>query len=183
MPLYQYGTPSGLEWQIHKTRLGVAGRNEEIEMFKTLIRHMGTLEIPVLFYNGMDRKKYAYEESFSKEKLIGGFSMTHEIIQGTDSLVMNEKDDVATVLRDKLVGESIRYHRGESLETLVLLDAIAFGHKVAITRIKQGSDIYKYGDVIGRATQDIEPGEHVHVHNIEGVRGRGDLAHKNKGAQ
>jgi altronate dehydratase small subunit len=109
--------------------------------------------------------------------------MSHEIIQGADSLVMHEKDDVATVLRDMHVGELMRYRRGQSLETLILLDAIAFGHKVAITSIKQGADVYKYGDVIGRATQAIEPGKHVHVHNIEGVRGRGDLAHKNKGAQ
>jgi altronate dehydratase small subunit len=108
--------------------------------------------------------------------------MSHKIIEGADSLVMNEKDDVATVLRDMPVGESMRYRRGESLETLILLNPIAFGHKVAITSIKQGANVYKYGDIIGRATQNIEQGEHVHVHNIEGVRGRGDLAHQNKGA-
>ncbi len=33
----------------------------------------------------------------------------------------------------------------------------------------------KYGQVIGRATADIAVGEHVHVHNIESTRGRGDL--------
>jgi altronate dehydratase small subunit len=108
--------------------------------------------------------------------------MSHEIMEGSDSLVMNEKDHVATVLRDIPVGEVVRYRRGESLETLLLLDSIAFGHKVAITPIKQGADVYKYGDIIGRATRNIEPGEHVHVHNIEGVRGRGDLAPKSKGA-
>jgi len=108
--------------------------------------------------------------------------MSHEIIEGSDSLVMNEKDDVATVLRDMPIGERMRYRIGENAETILLLNPIAFGHKVAITSIKKGGDVYKYGDVIGRATQDIEPGEHVHVHNIEGVRGRGDLAQKNKGA-
>jgi altronate dehydratase small subunit len=116
-------------------------------------------------------------------KLKGGKVMSHEIMEGSDSLVMNEKDDVATVLRDMPVGERMRYRKGESAETIVLLNPIAFGHKVAITSIKLGDDVYKYGDIIGRATQDIEPGEHVHVHNIEGVRGRGDLAQKNKGAQ
>jgi len=43
----------GLEWQIHKTRLGIKGRDEEIEMFKALIRNMGILQIPVLCYNFM----------------------------------------------------------------------------------------------------------------------------------
>jgi altronate dehydratase small subunit len=107
--------------------------------------------------------------------------MSHEIIQCADSLVMNEKDDVATVLRDMPVGETIRYRRGESIETVEILDNIPFGHKVAINPIKQGADVRKYGDIIGKATKDIVLGEHVHVHNIEGIRGRGDLAHKNKG--
>ncbi len=35
---------------------------------------------------------------------------------------------------------------------------------------------YKYGQVIGRATKDIEAGGHVHVHNLESTRGRGDKA-------
>ena len=38
-----------------------------------------------------------------------------------------------------------------------------------------GTDIVKYAHVIGRASIDIQSGELVHVHNIEGTRGRGDL--------
>jgi altronate dehydratase small subunit len=34
--------------------------------------------------------------------------------------------------------------------------------------------VIKYGETIGLATSDISPGEHVHVHNVEGQRGRGD---------
>jgi altronate dehydratase small subunit len=30
--------------------------------------------------------------------------------------------------------------------------------------------------MIGRASASIGTGRHVHVHNVEGVRGRGDLA-------
>lgn len=48
--------------------------------------------------------------------------MSHEIMEGSDSLVMNEKDDVATVLRDMPVGERMRYRKGESAETIVLLN-------------------------------------------------------------
>ena len=33
----------------------------------------------------------------------------------------------------------------------------------------------KYAHVIGKASKDISVGELVHVHNIEGNRGRGDL--------
>jgi altronate dehydratase small subunit len=41
--------------------------------------------------------------------------------------------------------------------------------------IGKGDDVVKYGEIIGRATADIAKGEHVHVHNIESLRGRGDI--------
>ncbi|MBC5810805.1 MAG: UxaA family hydrolase [Candidatus Eremiobacteraeota bacterium] len=54
--------------------------------------------------------------------------------------------------------------------------AIPIGHKVALLEIRQGDLVLKYGQTMGRATVAIAPGEHVHVHNVEGLRGRGDLA-------
>ena len=32
----------------------------------------------------------------------------------------------------------------------------------------------KYGETVGLATEDIGAGQHVHVHNVEGIKGRGD---------
>lgn len=43
---------------------------------------------------------------------------------------------------------------------------IASGHKVALTPIAEGTEILKYGQVIGVATRDIAAGEHVHLHNV-----------------
>ncbi|MBQ8840233.1 MAG: altronate dehydratase [Clostridia bacterium] len=40
------------------------------------------------------------------------------------------------------------------------------GHKYALTKIKKGQDVIKYGFPIGIATCDIDIGEHVHTHNI-----------------
>lgn len=40
-------------------------------------------------------------------------------------------------------------------------------HKVAITPIKSGDRIIKYGHPIGLASYDIQPGEHVHTHNCQ----------------
>ena len=51
-------------------------------------------------------------------------------------------------------------------EKIAAKDAIPFGHKVATHAIKKGEPVRKYGQVIGVATQDIEPGRHVHVHNV-----------------
>ena len=35
--------------------------------------------------------------------------------------------------------------------------------------------IIKYGEEIGVATHEIKRGEYVHVHNLDSMRGRGDL--------
>ena len=41
------------------------------------------------------------------------------------------------------------------------------GHKTALTDIKEGENIIKYGFPIGRATRDIKKGELVHTHNLK----------------
>jgi len=43
---------------------------------------------------------------------------------------------------------------------------IPAGHKIAVRPVKAGSPVRRYNQVIGFATSDIAPGEHVHVHNI-----------------
>lgn len=49
---------------------------------------------------------------------------------------------------------------------------IKLGHKLAVRFIKNGENIIKYGASIGLATQDINQGRHVHVHNVVSLRGR-----------
>ena len=49
---------------------------------------------------------------------------------------------------------------------LVARDAVPFAHKMALRPIQPGEKVVKYGVPIGRATEPIEPGMHVHVHNI-----------------
>src|SRR5579875_3269848 len=44
--------------------------------------------------------------------------------------------------------------------------AIPAGHKIAIKSIGPGEPVFRYGNTIGVATAAIEPGEHVHVHNL-----------------
>jgi altronate dehydratase small subunit len=91
------------------------------------------------------------------------------------ALVLNIKDNVATAVRPLNHGDSIDVAVGENVVNVVLLQAIPFGHKFAIEDIERGGQIVKYGEKIGQATVRIEKGEHVHVHNVEGLRGRGDI--------
>lgn len=100
--------------------------------------------------------------------------MAKSVEQGADALVMDPADHVATALKDLKTGHSMTYRTDKEKKQLQLQQDIPFGHKVAIKSVQAGDCVKKYGEVIGRATKDIQVGEHVHVHNIEGIRGRGD---------
>ena len=66
---------------------------------------------------------------------------------------------------------------------MVSRDAIPFGHKIALEDIQAGDWIVKYGEHIGVASRPIAEGQHVHSHNVESQRGRGDLLVHQKGEQ
>lgn len=91
-----------------------------------------------------------------------------------DAIRLNEKDNVATSLRQINAGEKILIAQGDEKRGFSVLQDIPYGHKFAIKEIKAGQEILKYGEVIGAATRDIQAGFHAHVQNIESLRGRGD---------
>ncbi|HZG56265.1 UxaA family hydrolase [Paenibacillus sp.] len=108
--------------------------------------------------------------------------MAGDIQAGADAIKMHANDHVATMLRDAKAGETLSFaFAGERLQ-VTLKEDVAFGHKVALVDIPEGTHVKKYGETIGRATASIPVGSHVHVHNIEGIRGRGDQAGKGESA-
>jgi len=88
------------------------------------------------------------------------------------ALVLDPRDNVATAVTDLPKGHQMNV-AGYSV---VLQEPIPFGHKLALKAIPRGGNVVKYGEIMGVASRDIEPGEHVHIHNVESTRGRGDLA-------
>jgi altronate dehydratase small subunit len=88
-------------------------------------------------------------------------------------LTLNERDNVGVCLRAVENGRRIVFEGGPEL---VALADIPPGHKIAVRAIAGKEYVLKYGERMGRASDAIAVGEHVHVHNVEGVRGRGDLA-------
>ncbi|MBO8173338.1 MAG: UxaA family hydrolase [Bacillaceae bacterium] len=90
------------------------------------------------------------------------------------TLCLNDKDNIAVALSNIPGHTVVRVQRKAEMISVELEQDIAFGHKFAIQTIRQGEPIIKYGEVIGKATRNIRAGEHVHVHNLEGTRGRGD---------
>jgi altronate dehydratase small subunit len=93
------------------------------------------------------------------------------------ALKVNDLDNVATIFANALNAGTeveLRDKKGSS-ECLKILSDIPYGHKIAIRDIRKGEPVIKYGETIGAATGNISKGEHVHVHNMDSMRGRGDL--------
>jgi len=90
------------------------------------------------------------------------------------AIVMKANDNVATVVEPLSQGTTIDLSVGGELVSVKVAEQIPFCHKFAIKEIAQGDQIIKYGEVIGLATQPIHVGQHVHIHNLESCRGRGD---------
>ncbi|MFO8059388.1 MAG: UxaA family hydrolase, partial [Bacillota bacterium] len=88
-------------------------------------------------------------------------------------------DNVATATEDIRSADVLAIPGCE--DTLEVLQDIPFGHKVALSGIRCGQAVIKYGQVIGSASRDIAAGEHVHVHNVQSRRGRGDIREEVRG--
>ncbi|AXA54139.1 UxaA family hydrolase [Pseudomonas thivervalensis] len=78
-------------------------------------------------------------------------------------LVLTPGDDVAVARGDIAEGQPV------NADGLILIarQAVPSGHKLALRRVLAGQRVLKYGQTIGQATQVIEPGDHVHVHNLD----------------
>ena len=90
------------------------------------------------------------------------------------ALVLHPEDNIATLIDPGRDGEAVDLS-GKQKGRIPLVGDVPYGHKCALTDISAGRPILKYGQVIGRATAAIRPGEHVHVHNVEALRARGDI--------
>ena len=89
----------------------------------------------------------------------------------SNAVKIHIRDNVVTLLQDVKEGEKILYNDGSTIKSKMDIEA---GFKAAVKKIKKGDNIIKYGEIIGRAVQNIELGEEVHLNNVEGLRGRGD---------
>jgi len=73
---------------------------------------------------------------------------------------LNNSDNVVVARIDIAAGTEVPD------EKITCRDGIAFGHKLAVDAIKSGEAVRKYGQIIGFASKNIQPGEHVHTHNV-----------------
>ena len=86
------------------------------------------------------------------------------------ALILDPRDTVATVLSPVEAGNRVALPDGR---TLIAATALPIYHKVAVQAVRRGAPILKYGVRIGTATQDIDEGALVHVHNMRSARAQG----------
>ena len=80
---------------------------------------------------------------------------------------MDEHDLVATALVDLKSRERADIFSTDNicLDSVIALEDIPYGNKIALADILKGDNVIKYGTVIGKCTCDIRKGALVHVHN------------------
>lgn len=80
-------------------------------------------------------------------------------------LWLDSKDNVIVALRTLTAGEILEVDGN----ALTVKDEIPKGHKMSIRLIREGDMVVKYGEDIGEAKNNIEIGQHVHVHNVRDI--------------
>ncbi|MEM9635768.1 MAG: altronate dehydratase family protein [Pseudomonadota bacterium] len=81
-------------------------------------------------------------------------------MNGGDVLKLQPKDNVVIALRALPAGSQLD-GVPEPLSA-----PVNQGHKIACSAIAAGQDVLRYGQIIGQAKTQINPGEHVHTHNL-----------------
>jgi len=89
---------------------------------------------------------------------------------GIKALVLNPQDNVGIALQGLDAGTELNLKVNDKKITVKLREPITYQHKFSIMPIDSGTRIIKFGEVIGKATQDIKSGQHVHTHNMIGLR-------------
>lgn len=86
-----------------------------------------------------------------------------------NAIMLDPSDNVVTCVKEIQAGEEVRYRCGEETKVLIAKEKIPYCHKIALTSFEKEDEIIKYGELIGKATENIEEGGWVAHHNIYSV--------------
>jgi (2R)-sulfolactate sulfo-lyase subunit alpha len=87
-------------------------------------------------------------------------------------LIHDKKDNVGVAICDIKTGQKVIGVFLDDKKTIELeaKNDILLGHKISLYSVKKGEQIIKYGVPIGKTTESINLGEHVHIHNLKSER-------------
>ena len=78
------------------------------------------------------------------------------------AILLNQADTVAIARVPLSPSQTVRI--GE--DVVEIQSHVPAGHKFARRQVRRGEPVMRYGNVIGTASADIGPGEHIHTHNL-----------------
>ncbi len=78
-------------------------------------------------------------------------------------VLLHKKDNILVCVRPAMAGGTIVLDGNDYL----LKQDVALGHKVARYPLATGDKVLRYGISIGSMTAPVEPGEHIHSHNLK----------------
>lgn len=88
--------------------------------------------------------------------------------------IHEKEDDVGVAVTDLEEGNKARAKvlKSDDLveKEVTPKEEIPLTHKIALVDMEKGHDVIEYGEIIGRTSQKVEAGEHVHTHNIKSLR-------------
>lgn len=76
---------------------------------------------------------------------------------------LHPKDNVAIARVPLAAGQQLNIDGN----AITVKQSIPLGHKLALVAIAAGETLFRYGHPIGIATAAIEPGQHIHTHNLQ----------------
>lgn len=79
------------------------------------------------------------------------------------TIQLHPDDNIVIVTRTLAPGTALEDHG----PALITRETVRMGHKLATRRVEKGQPILKFGQTIGFATEPIEAGSWVHVHNCD----------------
>ena len=91
-----------------------------------------------------------------------------EVALGEVAILLREGDDVAVAKTRIAGGTRVAWDGG----AVALKDEVPPGHKFALHALAEDAPVRKYGQIIGYAEGDIQPGDWVHTHNLGFGKGR-----------
>jgi len=83
-----------------------------------------------------------------------------------NALKVNPRDNVVIAIRQIVKGEDVVV---DGVKLLSVAEDVAASHKIALSDIKAGGNILRYGEPIVQARDDISKGQWVHVHNTQPI--------------
>lgn len=83
-----------------------------------------------------------------------------------NALLMDEQDNVVTCVKEVPAGENVVYRKGDEVLSLEAKETIPYCHKIALNDMVKGTDVLKYGELIGKTTKDVPMGHWISHENI-----------------